>query len=147
MRGLDFNTHQTNLLASGATNGEVRPHSLSLPLSLRADRVREPKIYIWDLTTPNKPFSPGTRSRSIDDITTLAWNSHVSHVLATGSDSGYTVVWDLKSKREVTALSYTAGGAAGAPSGLGQGGWGGGGKRGVSAVQWHPDNVSPIPSS
>ncbi|KAM0749096.1 hypothetical protein T439DRAFT_349169 [Meredithblackwellia eburnea MCA 4105] len=123
VRGLDFNTHQTNLLASGATNGE---------------------IYIWDLTTPNKPFSPGARSRSIEDITALSWNSHVVHVLATGSNSGYTVVWDLKAKREVTALSYTANAPTGVGNGFGQPGWGGVGKRGVSAVQWHPDNPTKL---
>ncbi|KAL8280795.1 hypothetical protein RQP46_006799 [Phenoliferia psychrophenolica] len=123
VRGLDFNTHQTNLLASGATNGE---------------------IYIWDLTTPNKPFSPGARSRSIDDITTLAWNAQVVHVLATGSNSGYTVVWDLKSKREVTALSYAQGAPSGVGNGFGQPGWGGGGKRGVSCIQWHPTNPTKL---
>ncbi|KAI5474282.1 hypothetical protein MNV49_003665 [Pseudohyphozyma bogoriensis] len=124
VRGLDFNTHQPNLLASGATNGE---------------------IFIWDLLTPNKPFSPGVRSRSLEDITCLQWNSHVAHVLATGSNSGYTVVWDLKSKREVTALSYMGGGQ----QGLGAAGFGGGwssgsGKRGISAVQWHPDTPTKL---
>ena len=64
------------------------------------------------------------------------------HVLATGSNSGYTVVWDLKSKREVTALSYTGGAPTGVGAGFGQAGWGAPGKSGVSAVQWHPDNVS-----
>lgn len=34
VRGLDFNSHQTNLLASGATNGEV-----SFPTPLRPLRV------------------------------------------------------------------------------------------------------------
>lgn len=114
-------------------------------ISTRADALlcsRTLQIYIWDLTTPNKPFSPGARSRSIDDITTLAWNSHVVHVLATGSNSGYTVVWDLKSKREVTALSYTGGAPTGVGAGFGQPGWGAAGKSGVSAVQWHPDNVN-----
>ncbi|SCZ91351.1 BZ3500_MvSof-1268-A1-R1_Chr1-2g01353 [Microbotryum saponariae] len=124
VRGLDFNQHQTNLLASGATNGE---------------------IFIWDLTTPSKPFSPGARSRSLDDITALAWNSHVVHVLATGSNSGYTVVWDLKSKREVTALSYSGVAPTGVGSGFGQPGWGApGGSRGVSAVQWHPTNPTKL---
>lgn len=66
------------------------------------------------------------------------------HVLATGSNSGYTVVWDLKAKREVTALSYTASAPTGVGNGFGQPGWGGGGKRGVSCVQWHPDNVRPL---
>jgi protein transport protein SEC31 len=103
------------------------------------------QIYIWDLNTPNKPFSPGARSRSIEDITALAWNSHVVHVLATGSNSGYTVVWDLKSKREVTALSYSAGAPTGVGAGFGTAGWSAGGSRSVSAVQWHPDNVSLNP--
>ncbi|KAK4050426.1 protein transport protein S31 [Microbotryomycetes sp. JL201] len=123
VRGLDFNQHQTNLLASGATNGE---------------------IFVWDLTSPNKPFSPGARSRSLDDITCLAWNAHVVHVLATSSNSGYTVVWDLKSKREVTALSYSAGGPTGVGAGFGQPGWGPSGSRGASAVQWHPDNPTKL---
>ncbi|KAM0793724.1 hypothetical protein ACM66B_001148 [Microbotryomycetes sp. NB124-2] len=123
VRGLDFNQHQTNLLASGATNGE---------------------IFVWDLTSPNKPFSPGARSRSLDDITGLAWNAHVVHVLATSSNSGYTVVWDLKSKREVTALSYSAGGPTGVGAGFGQPGWGPSGSRGASAVQWHPDNPTKL---
>ncbi|KAK4049617.1 protein transport protein S31 [Microbotryomycetes sp. JL221] len=123
VRGLDFNQHQINLLASGATNGE---------------------IFVWDLNTPNKPFSPGARSRSLDDVTCLAWNAHVVHVLATSSNSGYTVVWDLKSKREVTALSYSAGGPTGVGTGFGQPGWGPSGSRGASAVQWHPDNPTKL---
>lgn len=103
------------------------------------------QIYIWDLTTPNKPFSPGAKSRSIEDVTALAWNSHVVHVLATASNSGYTVVWDLKSKREVTALSYAGAAPTGVGAGFGQAGWGApGGKRGVSAVQWHPDNPTKL---
>ena len=66
------------------------------------------------------------------------------HVLATGSNSGYTVVWDLKSKREVTALSYAGAAPTGVGANFGQSGWGGGGKRGVSAVQWHPDNPTKL---
>lgn len=64
------------------------------------------------------------------------------HILATSSSSGYTVVWDLKNKREVCALAY--GGGAG--TALGGGNIGGangalaaGGRRGMGAVAWHPD--------
>lgn len=79
----------------------------------------------------------------MNDITSLAWNSRVAHVLATGSDSGYTVVWDLKTKREVTALNYTGIQPSGVGNGFGNSsGWGGGSKGGVSCVKWHPDNVS-----
>jgi hypothetical protein len=54
---------------------------------------------------------------------------------------GYTVVWDLRGKREVVALAY--GGGAGTMSGPGGGGSGMavGGRRGMSAIAWHPDNV------
>ncbi|GAA5877434.1 hypothetical protein JCM3774_001611 [Rhodotorula dairenensis] len=152
VRGLDFSPAQSNLLATGATNGE---------------------IYIWDLTSPAKPFSPGTRSRSLDSITSLAWNPSVVHILASSSNTGHTVVWDLKSKREITALSFASGGATGLGAGgfgIGPGGGGGGlgaagfgglgggpggagggagaagigGLGGHSAVKWHPDNPTKL---
>ncbi|GAA5974365.1 hypothetical protein JCM11641_005236 [Rhodosporidiobolus odoratus] len=132
VRGLDFSPVQGNLLASGATNGE---------------------IFIFDLSQPSKPFSPGQRSRSLDSITSLAWNPSVVHILASSSNSGSTVVWDLKSKREITALSYAGGG----PTGLGPGGFGGGfggfggggggglgGLGGTSVVKWHPENPTKL---
>ncbi|GAA5828015.1 hypothetical protein JCM11251_005692 [Rhodosporidiobolus azoricus] len=135
VRGLDFSPVQSNLLASGATNGE---------------------IFIFDLSQPSKPFSPGQRSRSLDSITSLAWNPSVVHILASSSNSGSTVVWDLKGKREITALSYAGGG----PTGLGPGGFGGGGGfggfgggggqgglgglGGTSVVKWHPENPTKL---
>jgi protein transport protein SEC31 len=82
------------------------------------------KIYIWDLANPQKPYSPGARSRSLDDISALAWNPRVPHVLATASTNGNVVVWDLKNKREVITFSYQQA------------------QGGVSAVRWHPQSVS-----
>lgn len=99
------------------------------------------QIYIWDLKDPSKPYSPGTRSTKLDEITSLAWNHHVQYALAASSSTGYTVVWDLRGKREVAALAY--GGGAGTQAGL-QGFGAGlavGGRRGMSDVAWHPDNV------
>ncbi|KZT33889.1 hypothetical protein SISSUDRAFT_1053654 [Sistotremastrum suecicum HHB10207 ss-3] len=119
VRGLDFNPLQTNLLASGAVNGEV---------------------YIWDLKDPSKPYSPGTRSSKLDEITALNWNAQVPHILATSSSTGYTVVWDLRGKREVVALAYSG---AGAGQGLG----GSGGRRGMSDVVWHPENATRLVTS
>ncbi|PWN51119.1 hypothetical protein IE53DRAFT_314480 [Violaceomyces palustris] len=128
VRGLDFNPIQSNLLSSGAINGE---------------------IFIWDLNSPGKPYSPGSRSQKLDEITSLAWNCQVPHVLATSSSSGYTVVWDLKGKREVVALQYGGGaGTAGGSLGHGMNGIGGalaaGGRRGMSAVCWHPDTPTRL---
>ncbi|KAJ3531191.1 hypothetical protein NM688_g7607 [Phlebia brevispora] len=127
VRGLDFNPIQTNLFASGAINGE---------------------IYIWDLRDPSKPYSPGTRSTKLDEITSLAWNHHVQYALAASSSTGYTVVWDLRGKREVAALAY--GGGAGTQAGLqgfGAAGLAVGGRRGMSDVAWHPDNATRLVTS
>ncbi|KAI6026643.1 hypothetical protein BKA83DRAFT_95000 [Pisolithus microcarpus] len=118
IRGLDFNPVQTNLLCSGAVNGE---------------------IYVWDLNDPSKPYSPapGSRSNKVDEITCVSWNQHVQYILAGASSTGYTVVWDLRGKREVVALAYgggtgTLGGAVGSAMAVG-------GRRGMSAIAWHPD--------
>ncbi|KAF8521642.1 hypothetical protein JB92DRAFT_3141158 [Gautieria morchelliformis] len=123
VRGLDFNPLQTNLLSSGATNGE---------------------IYIWDLKDPSKPYSPGTRSTKLDETTAIAWNNHVPHILATSSSSGYTVVWDLRGKREMVALAYSGGAGTTGGSVHGGGAMAIGGRRGMSDVSWHPDNATRL---
>ncbi|KAJ7102612.1 transport protein [Mycena belliarum] len=109
IRGLDFNPIQTNLIASGAVSGEV---------------------YIWDLNSPSKPYTPtpGARSTKLDEMTSVAWNRQVQYVLAGASNTGYTVVWDLRGKREVVALAYGGGGSGG----------------GMSDIKWHPDNATRL---
>ena len=62
-------------------------------------------------TLENLMHLPGSRSMKLDEITSVAWNQQVQYVLAGSSSTGYTVVWDLRGKREVVALAY--GGAAG----------------------------------
>ncbi|GLB39367.1 putative steroid receptor RNA activator (SRA1) [Lyophyllum shimeji] len=125
VRGLDFNPIQTTLLASGGVSGEV---------------------YIWDLKDPSKPYTPtpGSRSSKLDEITSVAWNQQVQYVLAGASSTGYTVVWDLRGKREVVALAY--GGGAGTLAGHGAVGTGlaMGGRRGMSDIAWHPDNATRL---
>ncbi|KAJ7633702.1 hypothetical protein B0H17DRAFT_995366 [Mycena rosella] len=110
IRGLDFNPIQTNLIASGAVSGEV---------------------YIWDLNSPAKPYTPtpGARSTKLDEMTSVAWNRQVQYVLAGASNTGYTVVWDLRGKREVVALAYGGGGGSGG---------------GMSDIKWHPDNATRL---
>ena len=112
-----------NLLASAAGNGEV---------------------YIWDLTNPTKPYSPGPRSQKIDDVTCVSWNKQVAHILATASNSGFAVVWDLKNRREVMSL-----GGGSSAQGMGQSGVGGMtpgavSRRGLTAIAWHPDNATQV---
>ncbi|KAJ6498125.1 hypothetical protein C8R47DRAFT_319944 [Mycena vitilis] len=110
IRGLDFNPIQTSLIASGAVSGEV---------------------YIWDLHSPAKPYTPtpGARSTKLDEMTSVAWNRQVQYVLAGASNTGYTVVWDLRGKREVVALAYGGGGGSGG---------------GMSDIKWHPDNATRL---
>ncbi|GAA98043.1 uncharacterized protein L969DRAFT_86032 [Mixia osmundae IAM 14324] len=122
IKGLSSNPSAPHLLASGSIASE---------------------IYIWDLTSsPLKPYSPGARSRNLDDITSLAWNNKVPHVLASGSNTGYTVVWDLKGKKEVVSLAFNA-----AAQGQPQGGpmqSAPNSRSGISAVVWHPDNATKL---
>uniref|UniRef100_A0A8H7XM78 Protein transport protein SEC31 n=1 Tax=Psilocybe cubensis TaxID=181762 RepID=A0A8H7XM78_PSICU len=125
VRGLDFNPLQTSLLASGGVSGEV---------------------YIWDLKDPSKPYSPtpGQRSTKLDEITSVAWNQQVQYVLAGASSTGFTVVWDLRGKREVVALTYGGGaGTLAGQSGTGMG-MAVGGRRGMSDIAWHPDNATRL---
>ncbi|KAJ2367180.1 protein transport protein S31, partial [Coemansia sp. RSA 2607] len=68
--GLEFNPFQPNLMASGASNGEV---------------------FIWDIVSEFKSYSPGARSQRIESVTDLSWNNQVQHILATASNSGSLV--------------------------------------------------------
>lgn len=106
VRCLQFNAHQPHVLASGGPRGE---------------------IYVWDVRTFTEPFSPGRAVSPADDVTSLAWNKAVSHILASTS-SGHTSIWDLKAKREVLHLSYN--------SGLGHADF--------SAVAWHPQQLTRL---
>ncbi|KAG0245349.1 protein transport protein S31 [Mortierella sp. GBA43] len=122
VRGLHFNPFQQNLLASAASNGEV---------------------FIWDLGNLTKPYTPGSRSAKLEDITCVSWNNHVQHILATSSTTGFTVVWDLKSKREVLTLSYP-GAVVGGMGSMGNLGQMGASRRGITAIAWNPDVATQI---
>jgi protein transport protein SEC31 len=86
VRGCQFNPYSSHLLATGSTKAELA---------------------IWDLTNPAQPsvLKPEARSRQTDDISHLAWNCKFQHILATTASDGVTVVWDLKVKRPVIAIS------------------------------------------
>ena len=56
VRALDINPFQPNLLASGASESE---------------------IYIWDLSSPGNPMSPGNKLHPLEDISCVAWNRQV----------------------------------------------------------------------
>jgi protein transport protein SEC31 len=88
VRGLEFNWNQPNLLASGASDADM---------------------YITDLANPASPtfYTPGQRQAAAGptDISCVAWNRKVHHILASTTNSGQTVVWDLKLKRPVISFN------------------------------------------
>ncbi|KAI9298125.1 WD40 repeat-like protein [Neoconidiobolus thromboides FSU 785] len=111
VKGLEFNPFQANLLASGGGNGEV---------------------FIWNLGDLTKPYNPGPKSSKLGDVTDLSWNKKVPHILATSSNSGYTVIWDLKNRREVMSLGYQQSGNSNFSHG------------GVTSVAWNPDSATQL---
>ncbi|KAH7647951.1 hypothetical protein FG379_001013 [Cryptosporidium bovis] len=85
---LEFNKVETNLLASGGSDG---------------------KIFVIDLkdgVTGNlNHFEPGKENKHGDsDLTSVKWNPKVSHILASSSGNGTTAIWDLKLKK--SAISF-----------------------------------------
>uniref|UniRef100_A0A8C5PQV6 Protein transport protein Sec31A n=1 Tax=Leptobrachium leishanense TaxID=445787 RepID=A0A8C5PQV6_9ANUR len=84
VRALDFNPFQSNLLASGANESEV---------------------YIWDLNNFTVPMTPGTKSQPTEDISAVAWNRQVQHILSSAHPSGKAVVWDLRKNEPVIKVS------------------------------------------
>lgn len=84
MQALDFNPFKTSLLASGASDSE---------------------IYIWDLTNPTNPLTPGSKTLPPDNISCVAWNRQVQHILASASPCGRCVVWDLRKNEPIIKVS------------------------------------------
>ncbi|XP_036386111.1 protein transport protein Sec31A isoform X2 [Megalops cyprinoides] len=87
VRALDFNPFQSNLLASGANDSE---------------------IYIWDLNNFSNPMTPGAKSQlcePLEDISVVAWNRQVQHILASANPSGKAVVWDLRKNEPIIKIS------------------------------------------
>ncbi|KAJ3066923.1 protein transport protein S31 [Podochytrium sp. JEL0797] len=106
VKGLDFNPVDPKFLASGASDAE---------------------IYIWDLSAPTvKPYSPGPKSPRLHDITALAWNKMYHYILASASNNGATVIWDLRNRNEIACLMH--------PSG----------RRQISSISWNPDSPTQI---
>ncbi|XP_044080634.1 protein transport protein Sec31A isoform X10 [Neovison vison] len=84
VRALDVNIFQTNLVASGANESE---------------------IYIWDLNNFATPMTPGAKTQPPEDISCVAWNRQVQHILASASPSGRATVWDLRKNEPIIKVS------------------------------------------
>ncbi|XP_061848138.1 protein transport protein Sec31A isoform X13 [Colius striatus] len=84
VRALDVNVFQTNLVASGANESE---------------------IYIWDLNNFATPMTPGVKTQPLEDISCIAWNRQVQHILASASPTGRATVWDLRKNEPIIKVS------------------------------------------
>ncbi|XP_008845089.1 protein transport protein Sec31A isoform X8 [Nannospalax galili] len=84
VRALDVNIFQNNLVASGANESE---------------------IYIWDLNNFATPMTPGAKTQPPEDISCIAWNRQVQHILASASPSGRATVWDLRKNEPIIKVS------------------------------------------
>ena len=88
VNALDFNPLQPTLVASGGISGE---------------------LLIFNLANPHKPtvHQPGTggSSPSAGAITSVAFHPRHRHILASSSQNGMTVIWDLREKRPAFSFS------------------------------------------
>ena len=66
-------------------------YSLFKP-GLLASGGSESDIWIWDLNKASEPLTPGSKSKPPDDVTCVAWNRQVQHILA----STYAGRWERK---------------------------------------------------
>ncbi|XP_065841042.1 protein transport protein Sec31A-like [Oscarella lobularis] len=105
VRSLDVNPFQSNLLASGASDSE---------------------IFIWDLNNPQNPMTPGSKTQPPEDISCVAWNCQVQHILGSTAPSGRSVVWDLRKNEPIIQISDHSS------------------KIRCKAIGWHPDIATQL---
>ncbi|KAH7443245.1 hypothetical protein KP509_02G027200 [Ceratopteris richardii] len=106
VRGLEFNLITPNLLASGGDDGEV---------------------IIWDIVNPTTPSHfPPLKGSGQDNIVDLSWNRKVQHIMATTSNTGVSMVWDLR--RQKSILSFTD------PNN----------RRPCAALEWNPEGATQL---
>lgn len=106
IHGLQFNPHResSHLLGTGGADGEVYVMAL--------DRPDTPNVFV--------PAPPPSQSKHIADITRVAWNTQVAHILASSAQNGQCIVWDLRQKKAWCELRDPTGGA-------------------ISDIAWNPD--------
>jgi len=106
VNGLHFNPSHTSshLLASGGADSEVFVYAL--------DRPDSPNVFI--------PAPAPNTSKHTAEVSKVAWNPQVPHILASCSGNGSTIVWDLRQKKPYCELRDPARGP-------------------VADIAWNPD--------
>lgn len=94
VNAIEFNPHKKNLIASGGQ--EVLIQDI-------AQNIKVPQCFKAGSNTSQ----PGSR------ITSLSWNRSVSHILASATDCGKVMVWDLKQNKSIFSFSMPSENAGG----------------------------------
>ena len=100
---MEFNPQKSSLLGTGGCDGTVQVVNIERP------------------THPDVFHNVTTTKHTNSEVVCLAWNRKVQHILATASNQGLTVVWDLKNKKEVISFKDPAN------------------RSRCSALSWNPD--------
>ncbi|KAI1179553.1 WD40 repeat-like protein [Nemania sp. FL0916] len=103
IKSLQFNPLRPQVLATAGTKGE---------------------LYIYDVNDPSNAFRLGTAAARSDDLECVAWNTKVSHILATGGSGGFVTVWDLKTRKASLTLNNN--------------------RKPVSSIAWDPNNSTKL---
>ncbi|GAB5032925.1 secretory protein sec31 [Nannochloropsis oceanica] len=106
VNGLHFNPSATSshLLASGGADNEVFVYAL--------DRPDTPNVFI--------PAPAPNTAKHTAEVSKVAWNPQVPHILASCSGNGSSIVWDLRQKKPYCELRDPARGP-------------------VADIAWNPD--------
>lgn len=91
---IEFNPHKKNLLASGGQEVLIQDISTN---------IKAPNVF--KVGQPN--YHEGSR------ITSISWNRVVPHILASSSENGKIVVWDLKMSKSIYNFTEPSQGAGG----------------------------------
>mmetsp|Transcript_16536 Transcript_16536/g.24739 ORF Transcript_16536/g.24739 Transcript_16536/m.24739 type:complete len:1087 (-) Transcript_16536:105-3365(-) len=112
---IKFNPHpsSSSLLATGSSMGEILITSLENPSQPTVTSPSEGGTSI----SSNQGGGNGSNK---SEITGLAWNTEVSHILASSAGNGCTTIWDLRQNKPWCEIRCDASGSA------------------VSCVQWNP---------
>ncbi|GAP92366.1 putative protein transport protein SEC31 [Rosellinia necatrix] len=103
IKSLQFNPLRPQILATAGAKGE---------------------LFIYDVNDPSNAFRLGTAAARSDDLECVAWNTKVSHILATGGTGGFVTVWDLKTKKASLTLNNN--------------------RKAVSSIAWDPNNSTKL---
>jgi len=80
VKALQFSTLSLNMMATGGSDGQV---------------------LITNLDNPSHPVvtMPGTEPSKGAEVTKLAWNTQVAHIVAAAAGDGSVTIWDLNAKK------------------------------------------------